>query len=568
MSSSGSAPSAAHAEAVKHHRAGDLAAAAACYRAAFAETRDALTASCLAVLLLSSPSHSDTVGGGKAEALALATFALESSASAPPARAAVLLSRVGYFYLLESGALGQSGVGAVHGNATLVQALDVLERSVTLDPLLVVAWRNLASAFRFAGRLEEAENAIRLAVKAAEQGGKAPASLRYSHAKALRRLRRFSEAAAVLCDALDADPGHDLARFCLQVTILNCDSALIVPLRDRISRHLAEKGGEIGAAPPGAVIPLDYVRRLFDGYASKFEGHLTTQLEYRTPTALKDLAMLGASMRGCSSPRWNRCADLGCGTGLMGPLFREYVHGELYGVDLSPAMVEEARTIRGDVYDHLAVADVDVWLRQRSAKASLDIGLANESSQLFDLILCADVLVYIPDLRPLFEAVALCMEPTSSCRDRKLSHVMRRPLERPELDVSAHCAAADMTCAPSLFVCSTEADLSGAEPLAEWTQPPAVVASSTVSDFLTRALPMPVADLQVPAFVPVPSHTSATSTGPGYRLLPSGRCCHKRDYVVSTAAAAGLSLLMEARRPIRKNAGVDVIGDLFVFEKY
>ena len=39
---------------------------------------------------------------------------------------------------------------------------------------------------------------------------------------------------------------------------------------------------------------------------------------------------------------WQRAADLGCGTGLMGPLLRSHV-ACLEGADLSAAMVERAR---------------------------------------------------------------------------------------------------------------------------------------------------------------------------------------------------------------------------------
>jgi predicted TPR repeat methyltransferase len=39
---------------------------------------------------------------------------------------------------------------------------------------------------------------------------------------------------------------------------------------------------------------------------------------------------------------WQLAVDLGCGTGLMGPLLRSHV-SVLEGVDLSTAMVEKAR---------------------------------------------------------------------------------------------------------------------------------------------------------------------------------------------------------------------------------
>ena len=48
--------------------------------------------------------------------------------------------------------------------------------------------------------------------------------------------------------------------------------------------------------------------------------------------------------------------DLGCGTGLSGAAFKDRA-GHLTGIDLSPAMIEKARS-RG-IYDSLAVADIE-----------------------------------------------------------------------------------------------------------------------------------------------------------------------------------------------------------------
>ena len=81
-----------------------------------------------------------------------------------------------------------------------------------------------------------------------------------------------------------------------------------------------------------------------------------------------------------------RVLDLGCGTGLAGLLFKPCA-ARLTGIDLSPAMIEKARA--RDVYDSLIVGDIETAL----------IGE-------YDLILAADTLVYLGDLRPVFAAVA------------------------------------------------------------------------------------------------------------------------------------------------------------------
>lgn len=78
---------------------------------------------------------------------------------------------------------------------------------------------------------------------------------------------------------------------------------------------------------------------------------------------IQQAAVAVASQQGGSSqqPMWQRCIDLGCGTGLMGPLLRPHV-GHLAGVDLSAGMVDKARQ-RG-CYDELAVGELAHHLQQ------------------------------------------------------------------------------------------------------------------------------------------------------------------------------------------------------------
>jgi predicted TPR repeat methyltransferase len=78
--------------------------------------------------------------------------------------------------------------------------------------------------------------------------------------------------------------------------------------------------------------------------------------------------------------------DLGCGTGLCAPLFREQAL-KLSGVDLSEKMVDVAR--RRNLYDHLLVGDIAVALE----------GMNEE----YDLIIAADVFIYVGDLERVFE---------------------------------------------------------------------------------------------------------------------------------------------------------------------
>jgi predicted TPR repeat methyltransferase len=128
-----------------------------------------------------------------------------------------------------------------------------------------------------------------------------------------------------------------------------------------------------------------YVRHLFDQFAPDYDARMIAHLHYRAPAILRELAdLLGL---GAGAP--HAVLDLGCGTGLMGAAVRDWA-SRLDGVDLSPAMVHEARG-RG-IYDELAVSDIVDWLAA--------------CEQRYGLVFAADTLVYLGELATLFAAVA------------------------------------------------------------------------------------------------------------------------------------------------------------------
>ena len=147
--------------------------------------------------------------------------------------------------------------------------------------------------------------------------------------------------------------------------------------------YLAGLGAE--GAPPAP--PRDYVERLFDGYASDFEAHLLGSLGYCAHRELLD------RVRRCDdAARFHAALDLGCGTGLCGPLLRPLAR-HLTGLDLSAVMLERSRA--GGAYDRLEQADATEFL--------------TGTAERFDLVVAADVLIYIGDPGPLFAAVARVM---------------------------------------------------------------------------------------------------------------------------------------------------------------
>ena len=296
-------------------------------------------------------------------------------------------------------ALGNRGI-ALHLLGRRAEALESFGRSLTLNPNLAESYCGAAVTLQSLGRHEDASEAYRNAIEVrpsyaeawtsygtlmqrsgdyegaldcheharALQPGSAQAHLH--RANALRALNRPGEAAAAYRDAqaCGADPAS-------------------------VAYQLAALGEEVAPAMP----PPQYVAALFDQYADDFDHHLQTVLQYRAPQLLlaaldehcgpSGLAGLAARACGAAGADGIDVLDLGCGTGLCGPLLRPYAQ-TLAGVDLSPQMLEQAR--RRELYDELACGDIVEFLQARQAPCGL--------------LVAADVLVYFGDLQPVFHA--------------------------------------------------------------------------------------------------------------------------------------------------------------------
>jgi predicted TPR repeat methyltransferase len=145
------------------------------------------------------------------------------------------------------------------------------------------------------------------------------------------------------------------------------------------------------AAPPQP--PPGYVQALFDGYAGDFDRHLVGRLAYQAPQTL--VGHLAAQLQARGGQRLGTVLDLGCGTGLCGPLLRPLAQ-RLVGVDLSAGMLHRAHA-RG-CYDELVQDDVAEHLH------SLVVGSV-------DAVVAADVFIYVGDLQAVFAGVRRVLAP-------------------------------------------------------------------------------------------------------------------------------------------------------------
>jgi len=131
----------------------------------------------------------------------------------------------------------------------------------------------------------------------------------------------------------------------------------------------------LGPVPPS--MPRGYGAALFDAYASAFDVGLREQLLYRAPELV--YAALTSAL-GARRDALDLC-DVGCGTGLLGPLLRPIAR-RMDGVDHSRGMLERARAL--GVYDDLLEGDLTSALTSRP--------------DAYDVVTAADVLVYIGEL--------------------------------------------------------------------------------------------------------------------------------------------------------------------------
>jgi predicted TPR repeat methyltransferase len=138
------------------------------------------------------------------------------------------------------------------------------------------------------------------------------------------------------------------------------------------------------------VSPPQYIKTLFDAYADHYEQHLLSALDYKIPEILKHAVL---SIRDLP-PASQIILDLGCGTGLCGLAFKNYAK-KLIGVDLSEKMLAMAAQKNG--YDELIESELCEFLKDKSDR--------------YDLILSGDTLVYIGELKEIFQFAHRALKP-------------------------------------------------------------------------------------------------------------------------------------------------------------
>jgi predicted TPR repeat methyltransferase len=142
-------------------------------------------------------------------------------------------------------------------------------------------------------------------------------------------------------------------------------------------------------APPPRVSDR-CIEQLYSRFATFYDENMTGELDYCAPDKLHEATVTALGHRAGLD-----VLDLGCGTGLGGALWRARA-AHLVGVDLSAEMIARARTRA--IYDRLETAEITQWLAQTT-------------SDLFDLVLACDTLIYFGDLALVVEPAATKLRP-------------------------------------------------------------------------------------------------------------------------------------------------------------
>ena len=271
------------------------------------------------------------------------------------------------------------------------EAVATLQTATQADPANRDAWAALGLSHEALSHWAEAVQALRHGIRL----GASTAELWLSLALCLSHLEQLTEALDALDRALALDPalaeawsqrGSLLRELGRHAEAAHCfEQALANGADETLHRfYLAGVRGE-KAVPPE---PLRaYVEALFDDYADGFQAHLLEHLKYQAHRAL--LAPL--KDRG---QRYGLVLDLGCGTGLCGQLIRAQADA-VDGVDLAQAMVEQARA--SGAYREVVHGDLLAFLQARTERA--------------DLVIAADVFIYVGALDAVFAAVRQRLKP-------------------------------------------------------------------------------------------------------------------------------------------------------------
>jgi predicted TPR repeat methyltransferase len=248
---------------------------------------------------------------------------------------------------------------ALEARGNLAVAADSYRQAIRLMPGMFEAYFNLGNTLQLQGKLGEAVEMYNRTLSLKPDYAMAHRNLGI----ALRNLGKLDEALACFQHQIRLTPG------------------------DAETLHLIASltGDNIERAS------VQYVEGLFDGYADKFDANLQQALKYEAPEKLVALVLQHSTP---PAEKWN-ILDLGCGTGLAGAAIAPYAR-QLVGVDLSTKMLEKAHA--RNLYQRLECSDLLIMMR-------------GEKDSSYDIIIAADVFIYLGKLNEIISETKRLLGP-------------------------------------------------------------------------------------------------------------------------------------------------------------
>lgn len=274
------------------------------------------------------------------------------------------------------------------------EAIACFHKALSFNPGYAEAHYNLGVVLKNQGKLDEAvtcfHKAIALKPDFAEahsnlgvvfmERGKLYAAL-LCYRKALLLKPDFVEALNNLGNVFRVQGKLDKSLACFQQVIK------IEPGNGMANHSIAALSG---SNPERA--PSEYIEKIFNAHADKFDSHLLEDLQYETHEKLVDFIRQSSEL-----PLQNLdILDLGCGTGLVGLVIAPYA-SQMVGVDLSAKMLEKAQA--RNLYKRLERADLLTMMQSEMASS-------------YDLIVAADVFVYLGKLDTIFNEAIRLLRPS------------------------------------------------------------------------------------------------------------------------------------------------------------
>lgn len=281
---------------------------------------------------------------------------------------------------------------ALQANGQVEEAITSFKKALKINPDFILAHNNLGNALNLNGNKEEAIASFNTAIALNPNVALTYynlGNLFYSKGEQENAIAYFRKALAIepeFADAINNLASLLAATGNIDEAIELFKSALRLNKNNAMARHMlnALQGNTSTHPSP------EYVIDLFDNAANEFNKQLVNKLNYKAP---KLIYRAVEEISGLSDNTLD-IMDLGCGTGLCAPLFHSSAR-TLKGIDLSQKMLDKAKAL--NLYNELIKGDITTQLRKLNDK--------------YDLIISADVFIYVGDLKSIFKVIAQALKP-------------------------------------------------------------------------------------------------------------------------------------------------------------